>query len=215
MSAKNYVCRGLETGPATGTPPVSVWTKSTWQDLVRFGTFFAHFRRKMEIRKNFLDFACRWEMRLMWRAFLYRGRGNEKRLDLIGFWCLQERGSASAGGVMVECVALLASPGPPPGGSSTGVVGQNCWLGAQWGTGDLPKMVIWCHPIGGETLVTDGQVDDRLVKWSWHSLECTKSSVRVPVVTLSVLRWSVGRWSNRSSWRSSGRVGSLGMKSVG
>lgn len=75
MSAKNYVCRGLETGPATGTPPVSVWTKSTWQDLVRFGTFFTKNRPKMEIRKNFLDFACRWEMRLMWRAFLYRGRG--------------------------------------------------------------------------------------------------------------------------------------------
>lgn len=72
---KNYVCRGLETGPATGISPVSVWTKSTWQDLVRFGTFFAKNRLKMEIRKNFLDFACRWEMRLMWRAFLYRGRG--------------------------------------------------------------------------------------------------------------------------------------------
>lgn len=38
---------------------------------------------------------------------------------------------------MVECVELEASPGPPPGGSSTGVVGQNCWLGAWWGTGDL------------------------------------------------------------------------------
>ena len=99
----------------------------------------------MEIRKNFLDFACRWEMRLMWRAFLYRGRGNGKRLDLIGFPPLQERGSASAGGVTVECVALLASPGPPPGGSSTGVVGQNCWLGAWWGTGDLPKMVVGHH----------------------------------------------------------------------
>lgn len=69
----------------------------------------------MEIRKNFLDFACRWEMRLMWRAFLYRGRGNGKRLDLIGFAPLQERGSASDGGVTVECVALEASPGPPPG----------------------------------------------------------------------------------------------------
>lgn len=75
LPAKNYVCRGLETGPFSRTPPVSVWTKSTWQDLVRFGTFFAHFRPKMEIRKNFLDFACRWEMRSMWRAFLYRGRG--------------------------------------------------------------------------------------------------------------------------------------------
>lgn len=68
----------------------------------------------MEIRKNFLDFACRWEMRLMWRAFLYRGRGNGKRLDLIGFPPLQERGSASAGGVMVELVLLLAGPGLSP-----------------------------------------------------------------------------------------------------
>lgn len=115
MSAKSYESTRVETGPATGTLPVSVWTKSTWQDLVRFGTFFAHFRLKMEIRKNFLDFACRWEMRSMWRAFLYRGRGNGKRLDLIGFPPLQERGSASAGGVMVECVELEASPGPPPG----------------------------------------------------------------------------------------------------
>ena len=63
------------------------------------------------------------------------------------------------------------------------VVGQNCWLGAQWGTGDPPKMSSKCHPIGGETLVTDGRVDDRLVWWSWHSLECTKSSVRVPPET--------------------------------
>ena len=106
----------------------------------------------MEIRKNFLDFACRWEMRLMWRAFLYRGRGNGKRLDLIGFRCLASEACKSDGGVTVECVELLASPGPPPGGSSTGVVGQNCWLGAQWGTGDPPKMVIWCHPIGGRNM---------------------------------------------------------------
>lgn len=41
-------------------------------------------------------------------------------------------------------------------GSSTGVVGQNCWLGAWWGERTSRKMVIWCHPIGGETLVTDG-----------------------------------------------------------
>ena len=128
----------VENEPVSRARAVSVWTKSRWQDLVRFGTFFAHFRRKMEIRKNFLDFACRREMRLMWRAFLYRGRGNGKRLDLIGFAPLQERGSASAGGVTVECVALLASPGPPPGGSSTAVVGQNCWLGAWRGTEDPP-----------------------------------------------------------------------------
>lgn len=68
----------------------------------------------MEIRKNFLDFACRWEMRLMWRAFLYRGRGNGKRLDLIGFWCLVLHTVGRAGGVMVELVLLLAGPGPPP-----------------------------------------------------------------------------------------------------
>lgn len=92
----------------------------------------------MEIRKNFLDFACRWEMRSMWRAFLYRGRGNGKRLDLIGFWCLVLHTVGRAGGVMVECVELEASPGPPPGGSSTAVVGQNGWLGAWWGTGDPP-----------------------------------------------------------------------------
>ena len=70
----------------------------------------------MEIRKNFLDFACRWEMRLMWRAFLYRGRGNGKRLDLIGFWCLVLHTVGRAGGVMVELVLLLAGPGlSPPG----------------------------------------------------------------------------------------------------
>lgn len=142
----------------------------------------------MEIRKNFLDFACRWEMRLMWRAFLYRGRGNEKRLDLIGFPPLQERGSASAGGVMVELRPLEASPGPPPGGSSTGVVGQNGWLGAQWGTGDPPDgghpSVI---PLVDGTWVTDGRVDDQLVWWSWHSKLSAWLSVRVSQVVISVL----------------------------
>lgn len=34
-------------------------------------------------------------------------------------------------------------------GSSTGVVGQNCWLGAWWGERTSRKMVIWCHPIMG------------------------------------------------------------------
>ena len=41
--------------------------------------------------------------------------------------------------------------------------------------------------MGGETLVTDGRVDDRLVWWSGCSLECTKSSVRVSRVVISVL----------------------------
>lgn len=68
----------------------------------------------MEIRKNFLDFACRWEMRSMWRAFLYRGRGNGKRLDLIGFWCLVLHTVGRAGGVTVELVLLLAGPGLSP-----------------------------------------------------------------------------------------------------
>lgn len=35
--------------------------------------------------------------------------------------------------------------------------------------------------------MTDGRVDDRLVWWSWHSLECTKSPVRVSQVVISVL----------------------------
>ena len=42
-----------------------------------------------------------------------------------------------------------------------------------WGQGGglkIPQMeVIWCHPISGETLVTDGRVDDRLVWWFQHS----------------------------------------------
>ena len=141
----------------------------------------------MEIRKNFLDFACRWEMRLMWRAFLYRGRGNGKRLDLIGFRCLASEACKSDGGVTVECVALLASPGPPPGGSSTAVVGQNCWLGAWWG---------WQTPLDGGhlmsshygwTLVTDGRVDDRLVWWSGCSKLSAWSPVRVSQAVISVL----------------------------
>ena len=47
--------------------------------------------------------------------------------------------------------------------------------------------VIWCHPIGGETLVTDGRVDDRLVWWSWHSKLSAWLSVRVSQVVISVL----------------------------
>ena len=163
MRPKSDESTHVENEPVSRARAVSVWTKSRWQDLVRFGTFFAHFRRKMEIRKNFLDFACRREMRLMRRAFLYRGRGNGKRLDLIGFAPLQERGSASAGGVTVECVALEASPGPPPGGSSTAAVGQNCWLGARRGTEDPPDGGHLVSSHCGETLVTDGRVDDRLV----------------------------------------------------
>lgn len=103
----------------------------------------------MEIRKNFLDFACRWEMRLMWRAFLYRGRGNGKRLDLIGSTPLQERGSASAGGVTVECVELEASPVPPPGARRLAWSVKMVGWGHSGGL-EIPQMeVIWCHPIMG------------------------------------------------------------------
>ena len=93
----------------------------------------------MEIRKNFLDFACRWEMRLMWRAFLYRGRGNGKRLDLIGFWCLVLHTVGRAGGVTVECVALEASPGPPPA-HGLDHCGRSKWLaGGMVGREDVPE----------------------------------------------------------------------------
>ena len=60
-----------------------------------------------------------------------------------------------------------------------------------WGHGgglEIPQMeVIWCHPIGGETLVTDGQVDDRLVWWSGCSKLSAWLSVRVSQVVISVL----------------------------
>lgn len=121
----------------------------------------------MEIRKNFLDFACRWEMRLMWRAFLYRGRGNGKRLDLIGFAPLQERGSASAGGVTVELVLLLAGPGLSPPGArrlawSVKTVGWGIGGGLEISRRWHPSVI----PLVDGTWVTDGQVDDRLVWWS-------------------------------------------------
>lgn len=102
----------------------------------------------MEIRKNFLDFACRWEMRSMWRAFLYRGRGNGKRLDLIGFWCLVLHTVGRAGGVTVELVLLLAGPGLSPSGAR-----RLAWSVKTVGWGhsgglEIPQMeVIWCHPI--------------------------------------------------------------------
>lgn len=65
-------------------------------------------------------------------------------------------------------------------------------------------------PYGGETLVTDGQVDDQLVWWSWHSKLSVWLSVRVSQVVISGLRWSVG-WSQKmSSWRSSNQMRSLG-----
>ena len=86
----------------------------------------------------------------MWRAFLYRGRGNGKRLDLIGSTPLQERGSASDGGVTVECVELEASPGLSPAhgldhcGRSKllagGTVGD--WRSPRWRSSK-------CHPIMG------------------------------------------------------------------
>ena len=187
LPAKNYVCRGLETGPATGTLPVSVWTKSTWQDLVRFGTFFAHFRRKMEIRKNFLDFACRWEMRLMWRAFLYRGRGNGKRLDLIGFAPLQERGSASAGGVRLDRVVRSAGPGLSPAHGLDHCGRSKLLAGGMVGDWRSPEGGRWSSSHYGWTLVTDGRVDDRLVWWFQHSKLSAWLSVRVSQVVISVL----------------------------
>ena len=154
MPPKSNESTHVETRPVSRSRAVSVWTKSTWQDLVRFGTFFAHFRRKMEIRKNFLDFACRWEMRSKGRAFLYRGRGNEKRLDLIGFRCLASEACESAGGVMVECVALSAGPGlsPAQGARPTG---RSKWLaGGIGGEANSPRWKSRCHPtVGGETLV--------------------------------------------------------------
>lgn len=68
--------------------------------------------------------------------------------------------------------------------------GRPKWLaGGKVGTEDPPKMVIGCHhpPYGGETLVTDGRVDDRLVWWFQHSKQCAWSPVRVPPATLSSL----------------------------
>ena len=111
----------------------------------------------MEIRKNFLDFACRWEMRSMWRAFLYRGRGNGKRLDLIGFWCLVLHTVGRAGGVTVELVLLLAGPGLSPSGARRPLWSVKTVGWGHSGGLEIPQMeVIWCHPIGGETLVKTG-----------------------------------------------------------
>ncbi len=45
-------------------------------------------------------------------------------------------------------------------------------------------------PIGGETLVTDGRVDDQLVWWSGCSKLSAWSPVRVSQVVISGLRWS-------------------------
>lgn len=69
--------------------------------------------------------------------------------------------------------------------------------------------VIWCHPIGGETLVTDGRVDDQLVWWFQHSKLSAWLSVRVSQVVISVLlagrrtvtedvRWSIS-WPSQIS----------------
>lgn len=76
--------------------------------------------------------------------------------------------------------------------------------------------VIWCHPIGGETLVTDGRVDDQLVWWFQHSKLSAWLSVRVSQVVISVLlterrtvtedvRWSIS-WPSRISGDEVGRM---------
>lgn len=101
-------------------------------------------------------------------------------------------------------------------GSSTGVVGQNCWLGAQWGTGDPPDGGHLVSSHYGWTLVTDGRVDDQLVWWSWHSKLSAWSPVRVSQVVISVLlterrtvtedvRWSIS-WPSQISGDEVGRM---------